>query len=140
MNNQVTDHMRLWLSLPDNTEKVHISMKDGMGQFDVNQRILKGTVSFGAGFEMPFFCCSLSGMELGPAGPTVTEMVLTTFRHGERWLSTLTPGRQPNFLPQYSIEIPFQLILDIVAGKPFALDMHGPNCSCGKKHDDLGAN
>ena len=118
-----TDYIRLmniWLHLPENTESVRLVMNDqGMGEFDVNQPTMRGVIECCGGFEMPFFCviANMNLTDLQNGSCESTQVVITTYRHGERWLSTLLPGRRPDFRPENSVEMPASFIEDMIEGK-----------------------
>jgi len=89
------DFMDLWMSVPGSQEKVVFGMENGMGTFDVNQPALRGVVTYGDGFEMPFISFR---SDLNSPLP-IPESVVTYFRHGKDWMMTANLGRRPSFLP-----------------------------------------
>ena len=98
MSDTSDDLMKIWLSLPDsiypNTKEV---IKDGKGQFDVNQPHLRGVAVQEDGTEVPFFCIRVEVLLLEAVPPQQGKGVMTFFRTPNGWRGTFVRGLQPSF-------------------------------------------
>lgn len=139
-NDSVDKLLRIWLGLPESIHpKVIQYMKDDIGQFDINQPVMRGLIKMEDGSDMPFFCL-LSGiiMPCHVHGNHQLCILLTTFRREGEWRSTVTEERRPDFSVARSLPTPVEAIQAMLAGNPITDPDIGKLVGRLGDHDDAG--